>query len=71
MVTGSANYPVDEAYDHEYIHNRQWNTLGLSFAPLHGLASLYSLAKTGTYACANIFEQLAGLTRDYATQCGR
>ena len=47
---------------HEMRHSSQWACwLGLPFLPAYGVASLWSLARTGDPASRNIFERRANL----------
>ena len=48
--------------DHEARHAAQWACLPVVFLPLYAVASLWSLARTGHPAHANVFEVAAGLT---------
>ena len=45
---------------HESAHMKQWKVLGPAFASTYVAAMGVSLFKTGTYACGNLYEMMAG-----------
>lgn len=46
---------------HEARHATQYAYLGLLLLPAYGVAALWSRARTGDWASANVFERRAGL----------